>query len=671
MILTISLIVILQDSNNNNALQANDDIAFWGFVLSAIGVMAALLALWPYIEQKIKERRIRSGFGADLYLKEVIQDASRLYIRPDASSVDLAQEIEERSNRVPTREDLFKAVGRFLDDNSEFRYMLLLADSGMGKSAFVLNYYAYNKRRFARKRYRLAIIPLGHAKAIQKVKEIQEKNDTTIFLDAFDEDPKARSDYWKRLRAILAECSEFRRVLITCRTQFFPKNEAVPDTTMQIKVGPRDDEAYYKFWRLYIAPFSDPQVNKYLSRRFRFNRKKREQAAKVIKTIPLLTIRPMVLANVPDIIAAKVDIKYSWELYELMIRAWYKREHGWWPNTESIQTFSEEIAVRLYRNYAVNNQNYIPRAELADFIKRLPVPVEEWNATSRSLLHRDAEGNFKFAHRSMMEYLFIKRFVLGDKRCMDVEWSDQMQTFLWEMFKSFHESMGELPFFIKTYDKMIPITYTEEGLLESFKDTKLHLTPITSMGLKQLINLMVKHLDSLSILPPLLYVILDPSRVTDMNISLLKCDTATGKTISPYNEVTHSREGNLRATFTPISDYYSPVMQEKLAGRFEPGKKVDVLTPVEATISGSASWTMENTASGKMIRKFSDLPDSLIRWISPNAASVIVFPIMDANKFYGKSLSGLLVCQSLRDNYFTAKHVTTIAPVLKEAAKLL
>lgn len=415
----------------------SDVLSLIGAIAGAIGAVAAVAALWPYVRQRIAERRISRDFGADLYLPIVIRDATRFYVRPDASSVDLSQEMEERSNRVPTREDLFRAVERFLDDESKHRHMLLLADSGMGKSAFVLNFYAYNKRRFALKRYRLAVVPLGHAKALDKIKEVENKRDTIIFLDAFDEDPAARGDYWVRLKVLMEECSEFKRVLITCRTQFFPKDDAIPITTGLVKVGPRNDEAHYEFWRLYIAPLSDEQVEKYLRYRYHtWEIHKRRKARRIIHKIPLLTIRPMLLANIPEIMKTNVSVTFSWQLYELMVRAWYKRELGWWPNIKTIQTFSEEIAVKLHLNYLHQKADRIARSELSTFINELSVPVDEWNATTRSLLHRDAEGNFKFAHRSIMEYLFIKRYVAGDKRCRNVGWTDQMQQFMVEILRT-------------------------------------------------------------------------------------------------------------------------------------------------------------------------------------------------------------------------------------------
>jgi uncharacterized protein YjbI with pentapeptide repeats len=422
---------------NDNEWTRGDLLSLIGLIVGIIGAVAAVLSLWPYIRQRLTERAISKDFGVDLYLPVVIRDATRFYVRPEASSLDLSQEMEEPSNRVPTREDLFKAVERFLDDNSEHRHMLLLADSGMGKSAFVLNFYAYNKRQFARNRYRLAIVPLGHPKAINKIKEIESKRDTIIFLDAFDEDPAARGDYWARLKILMEECSEFKRVLLTCRTQFFPKDDAIPTTTGLVKVGPRNDEAHYEFWRLYISPLSDEQVEKYLRYRYHFwEFRKRRDAREIVHKVPLLTLRPMLLANIPEIIKAKVSVSFSWQLYELMVRTWYKREQGWWPDVKTIQTFSEEIAVKLHLNYLHQKADRIARSELSTFIRNLSVPIDEWNATTRSLLHRDADGNFKFAHRSIMEYLFIKRYIAGDKRCRNVAWTDQMQQFMVEILRT-------------------------------------------------------------------------------------------------------------------------------------------------------------------------------------------------------------------------------------------
>ncbi len=230
---------------------------------------ASAFALWGWTLRAWQtERRLVKEFGADLYLPEEIANATRYYVRPHATSVDLAQEMEEGGNVVATREDLFAAVERFIDEESQYRHLLLLADAGMGKSSFVLNYYDHNRRKWWG-RYKLAVIPLGHARALEKVKEIGRPKETILFLDAFDEDPRARADYAARLDELMDACGEFRRVLITCRTQFFPKDAAIPKVAGMV-FAPRTGTARHTFGRLYLAPFSDRQVDAFLRRRYWF-----------------------------------------------------------------------------------------------------------------------------------------------------------------------------------------------------------------------------------------------------------------------------------------------------------------------------------------------------------------------------------------------------------------
>lgn len=78
--------------------------------------------------------------------------------------------------------------------------------------------------------------------------------------------------------------------------------------------------------------------------------------------------------------------------------------------------------------------------------KTWEVPLDDWQLTGRSLLNRDALGNYKFAHRSIMEYLIVKRFADGDPACRNLQWSDQMQRFLWEIIRNYQEKRESVPF---------------------------------------------------------------------------------------------------------------------------------------------------------------------------------------------------------------------------------
>ncbi|MGH7454916.1 MAG: DUF1566 domain-containing protein, partial [bacterium] len=80
------------------------------------------------------------------------------------------------------------------------------------------------------------------------------------------------------------------------------------------------------------------------------------------------------------------------------------------------------------------------------------IPLDEWQLSSRALLNRDAMGNYKFAHSSIMEYLFVKRFTDGDEACRGLEWTDTMKAFLWEMIQHGITTKKSIPFDINTAD---------------------------------------------------------------------------------------------------------------------------------------------------------------------------------------------------------------------------
>lgn len=418
-----------------------DLLALIGIFLAAIAVLlsiAAILAsLWGWTWRSWRaESRIRDDFGADLYPAEVIKNATRYYVRPDASSIDLVQELEAGINIVATREDLFKAVERFIDEESLHHHMLLLADSGMGKSSFVLNYYAHNQRRL-RQRYKLAVIPLGNANALDMINKIDHstRKEVILFLDAFDEDLAAVKNYWQRLDSIMQACGGFRRVLITCRTQFFPKDSAIPQLAMMI-VGPRSGPAHYTFWHLYIAPFSDAQVDQYLRLRFgAWPSRAKKKARTLVKKVPKLTIRPLLLSYITDLLETEEPVRSTWDIYKVLISKWYEREKGFWEEPRNLEIFSEEVAVQLYLGFLQHGYDRVERVVITNIVANSLSSIkeiDEWKATSRSLLHRDAKGNWKFAHRSIMEFLFLKKYFEGDERCRGREWTDQMKKFVLE-----------------------------------------------------------------------------------------------------------------------------------------------------------------------------------------------------------------------------------------------
>jgi hypothetical protein len=138
--------------------------------------------------------------------------------------------------------------------------------------------------------------------------------------------------------------------LITCRTQFFPKDEEIPVDTGIARFGPRaaGEKAFYEFYKLYLLPLNDGQVDVYLRKRYSFwQRKERKRAKELVKTVPLLSVRPMLLAHIPYLLEREANVSHSFRLYEEMIEAWLDRESGW-VDKGQLRRFSELLAVDLY-----------------------------------------------------------------------------------------------------------------------------------------------------------------------------------------------------------------------------------------------------------------------------------------------------------------------------------
>lgn len=408
----------------------------WGVIFTVLGIIVAillfffqnLLTFFVWLKAKWTTRKIERDFGSDAFEKVQLLDAISYYIEPDCSQVDPSNEEDLRQVAV-VREKVFQSVDRFLASEHSERHLLLLADSGMGKTSFLLNYYERNRRKGARYRHRIAVIPLGRPDVINRIGAIEQKKDTTLFLDAFDEDTEAIRDYQSRLREIMEACVDFRRIVITCRTQFFNSDEEIPKKTGVAIIVPRraGESREYRFYKLYLLPFTDQQVERYVRNQFAFwQRGKRKAARRMIAAIPELSIRPMLLAVVPDLIKKDRIITELFQLYEFMVESWLERESPW-VDKNHLRQFSELLAVNLYINREHRGSERIPRDELLRLKEINASELDNWKLTARSLLNRDAEGNYKFAHRSIMEYLFVVAFLNGCKECLSVKWTDLMK----------------------------------------------------------------------------------------------------------------------------------------------------------------------------------------------------------------------------------------------------
>lgn len=377
--------------------------------------------------QAIKIANLEKDSLAQSFIEQDFLDARKDYVVPYCGSIDPSN-YDDLRNSVPVKELIYTSLDRELDSDSSKRHILVMADSGMGKTTFLLNYYL-RERSKGKKGKRVALVSLSRSDAIDQIKAIDNAKNTVLLLDAFDEDAAAINDYKKRIEELINVAGNFSVVIMTCRTQFFSQESHIPKETGLMKIGAgRAGASRMHEWKLlYLQPFDNVQIEMYIKKAFPLlNWRQRIKARKIKTQISELAVRPMLLTLLPQLVTSKTDAHTLWELYEFMVHQWALREQSF-MQPELLKTLSYELAVNMVLNRASRGGERIPHDELVTLLNISSQSLESWKLTGRSLLNRDAKGRYKFAHRSIMEFCFVKAFINGDDDCAKVEWTDMMR----------------------------------------------------------------------------------------------------------------------------------------------------------------------------------------------------------------------------------------------------
>ncbi|MFQ5628672.1 MAG: NACHT domain-containing protein [bacterium] len=451
-------------------------------IFTILGAIATIWLAWIEFLKRNPHYLLQKHIPGEFYSEDILALSTQYYVQPDCIAkfgTHSRDPVFPQDKKTP----LFEQVDRFLNTAQRDPYLWVLGDSGMGKTSFVLNYYAYNRRRLPWNRKRIAVIPLNNPDVEEHIKKIEKRHKTILFLDGFDEDVQARGDYQNRLNELMQLCKRFKRLVITSRSQFFPSNAAIPYKTSVPRHGPRaaGTPGVLTFSKVYLLPLTGKQILSYLFKRFRHNeRNKREPAYTFIKKIPNLAMRPMLLTYIPELLQSGKTFKYTYEIYKEMVNAWIEREDIYVPNKQALWDFSERLAIDLYSKRMERGAERIPRNELAPLANQWGISLNEWQLSSRSLLSRDALNYYKFAHRSIMEYLFVKRVLAEKMNLSEIEFTDQMKAFLCEMTgwpkeKVQLEGDGQPPLSLRATptildDEQVSTMLRENGFFDSIKN---------------------------------------------------------------------------------------------------------------------------------------------------------------------------------------------------------
>lgn len=441
-----------------------------------IGIAQVIVGYYPISRDKKAKKRMSEELTKKFFDSETIANATKYYVRTNCTSVDPSGFDEISDVTSLDREDLLSKIDQFIARSPQEKFILILADSGMGKTTFVLNYYVYNLCKTKRYRHNIEIVPLGNKEADSYIASISNPESTVLFLDGLDEDYKAVEDYHQRFHELSELCKMFKCVCITCRTQFFLTDDEIPQGTHVHKVGPRPlgRSKIFGLEKTYIAPFDDDDIQQFLRKCYPFSSDESRKAAQDITSkIPFLKVRPLLLAYVPEILRQNFVAKNTAQIYDLMVNGWLERETDE-HNREDVRSFCESLAVKLYVEDDLRGNFGIFHADVKDLSASFDLTLQERLITGRSLLNRTSSGYYKFAHRSIMEFLVVKEIIKGNKACSCLPLTDLMRSFFleavcneWPLSEEMSRNVLSLKFFIDFSESPQHAFHTKKELSKS------------------------------------------------------------------------------------------------------------------------------------------------------------------------------------------------------------
>lgn len=377
--------------------------------------------LWSKYQEKLQERDVEL-----IEINDIFGDSDPLinyYVEPNCQNINPANLNEDEPDAV-VRTPVFNFLNNYL--NREFvvqgdgrNQLFILSDAGLGKTSLLVIIKLCEllpkvswEFEINNNNNQVELIKLDHS-ALGKVRALNNKKNTILLLDALDEDPLAWQRPEKRLIKILQASSAFRRVIITCRTQFFPdKGVSAYGTQEKLNIGG------YICPMVFLSPFDNQQVCEYLDKRFPNSKNKmdvenKEKSYEILKKAKSLSFRPFLLSHIEDLLNSEQNEWNELSVYDELVSVWIRRE----VRKKSAAKLNEHelrlACIAIAAKMQESGVRYLSKNDLSKLVKKLPeignVAHIEYGA--KSLLNRNSEGNYRFSHFSVQEY-FLSKYIV-------------------------------------------------------------------------------------------------------------------------------------------------------------------------------------------------------------------------------------------------------------------
>ena len=423
------------------------------YLVKVIFIVFSIVFIIILIIKILLKRKYKKNLKENFSTKKIRQSTS-YYIEPTCI-------IQNDSNFQYKEMKTFSVLDDyFYKDNLNSNKMLIIADAGMGKTSLLINYFMYNFKLLNMKRLlkfyfvplKIYIIPLGPSNVNKEIDLIEDKENTIICLDAFDEDFEAIDKYPERLKHLIEITGMFKNIIVTCRKNFFD-NE---DIAIFLKE--------FDFRKLTIKSFQEKDVNRYISKHYNFFQQEEKNKAFKLKDElykkDKLEYSPMVISNIPKLIDKFEKNRQCtiYDLYSLMLEKHIERIYErvddvvqrWTHiNKYSLEQFFNTLAYDMYKNnlfaiseidfkdklYSYVEKNEVMRTALLDSI------------TDNFLLEKTTNNCYQFIHLTILEFLYLRHFINLDYSYRSkVRWSNIQKSFTKDLIlqKAYGISDGDI-----------------------------------------------------------------------------------------------------------------------------------------------------------------------------------------------------------------------------------
>uniref|UniRef100_UPI0040567BC8 SUMF1/EgtB/PvdO family nonheme iron enzyme n=1 Tax=Candidatus Electronema sp. TaxID=2698783 RepID=UPI0040567BC8 len=377
------------------------------------------------------------------------EELARCYVEPHLQERCPAT---RRRNGCPPapRQAAFSLLNRFLDSGQPrcrdgSHQLFLLAEAGAGKTSLLLMVKLMQLAGFWPPGCRCELFRLGRD-TLNQIAAVDGKSDTVLLLDGLNEDSAAQNRVGARLLELLEAGWDFRRVIITCRTFFFPDVISTPTGHLIIR-----GMTGYNCPALHLAPLDDRQTQELLRKRLAMGSsgylglqsfgaaRQRTQALQLADQVEDLRCRPLLLQHVATLLEAGEGRRWNlYTMYEALLRHWLahklellKERHGSSLLPNLAELFN--ACVRVARWMEEQGRHEIAEKDLWELLceDANTCWLDRFETDPLSLLCKTSERAFRFRHSTFREFLLAYALV-NDRQPLpfQVRATDQLLRFL-------------------------------------------------------------------------------------------------------------------------------------------------------------------------------------------------------------------------------------------------